>query len=429
MIRTRRTHHWRGVVAVALLAAALGVLFKRPPIVLAAAIGVGFAVYPHLLTPPGVSLAVDRRLSERDPSPGESVTVTVTVTNEGESWLPDLRLIDGVPAMLTVVDGTARHTATLRPGESTTFSYDVAAEHGAHRFRPLTAIARDASGEHEVETEVEAVDEIECLRAPSEPPVADSTDPFPGRVLTDTSGAGIEFDHTREYHPGDSRSRIDWRQLAKTGSLATLEFRQERSVAVTVCVDARAVAYRGQPGEPHAVSHSVAAARELLEAIWNLDERGGLATLGGSDCWLPPGRGSAHADRARRLLLTHPSLSPRPPEEGTAPDGSDGTDDPDEEQFDRLRMRLDQDAQLFLLTPLADDTIVEFALELAATGRSVTVVSPDVTGEDSPGERVATVERRNRIDRLHCGGVRVVDWDPGNRLRKSVAAARQGWRR
>jgi uncharacterized protein (DUF58 family) len=423
--RIRRTHHWRGVVAVALLAAALGVLFKRPLIVLAASIGVGFAVYPHLLAPPAVSLAVDRRLSERDPAPGEPVTVAVTVTNQGESWLPDLRLVDGVPAMLTVVDGTARHTATLRPGESTTFTYVVAVEHGAHRFRPLTAIARDVSGEHEVETEVEAADEIECLHAPSEPPVDGATDPFPGRVLTDASGAGVEFDHTREYHPGDARSRIDWRQLAKTGSLATLEFRQERSVAVTVCVDARAVAYRGRPGEPHAVSHGVAAARELLESVWDLGERAGLTTLGGPDCWLPPGRGSDHAERARKLLLTHPSLSPRPPEE----DRTRGADDAEPVPFDRLRPRLDRNAQLFLLTPLVDDEIVGFALEQAARGQSVTVVSPDVTSGDSPGERLASVERRNRIDRLHRGGVRVVDWDPSKRLRKSVAAAQDRWRR
>jgi uncharacterized repeat protein (TIGR01451 family) len=423
--RTRRTRHWRGVVAVALFGAALGVLFKRPLIVLAASVGVGFAVYPHLLTPPAVSLAVDRRLSERDPAPGETVTVTVTVTNEGESWLPDLRLIDGVPAMLTVVDGTARHTATLRPGASTTFSYTVAAEHGAHRFRPLTAIARDVSGEHEVETEVEAVDEIECLRSPSEPPVDGATDLYPGRVLTDESGAGVEFDHTREYHPGDARSRIDWRQLAKTGSLATLEFRQERSVSVTVCVDARADAYRGQPGDPHAVSHGVAAARELLESVWALGERAGVTTLGGPDCWLPPGRGSDHAHRARHLLLTHPSLSPRPPDEDQA--RADGGTDTD--PFDRLRTRLDGNAQLFLLTPLTDDEIVGFTLAQAARGQSVTVVSPDVTGEDSPGERLATVERRNRIDRLHRGGVRVVDWDPANRLHKSVAAARKRWQR
>jgi uncharacterized protein (DUF58 family) len=327
--------------------------------------------------------------------------------------------------MLTVVDGTARHTASLRPGGATEFSYTVAAEHGAHRFRPLTAIARDLSGEHEVEADVEVADEIECLRSPSEPPVGETTEPFPGRVLTDASGAGIEFDHTREYRPGDARSRIDWRQLAKTGSLATLEFRQDRSVAVMVCVDARAAAYRGQPGEPHAVSHGVAAARELLEAVWNLGERGGLTTLGGPDCWLAPGRSSDHADRARRLLLTHPSLSPQPPD-GTRP----GTaDDAETDPFDRLRTRLDRNTQLFLLTPLCDDEIVGLALELDATGRSVTVVSPDVTGADTPGERLATVERRNRIDRLHRAGIQVVDWDPAKRLRKSVATAQSRWQR
>ncbi|WP_335998593.1 DUF58 domain-containing protein [Halorientalis halophila] len=429
MTRVRRTHHWRGVVAVALLGTALGLLTKRPLVVLASSVGIGFAVYPRLLTPPTVSLAVERDLGTRDPSPGESVPVTVTVTNDGESWLTDLRLIDGVPAMLTVIDGTARHATALGPGESTTFTYAIAAEPGAHRFRSLTAIARDPSGAHEVEAEIETTDEIACLDAPAEPPVDRTSNPFPGRVLTDESGAGIEFSNTREYHPGDDRSRIDWRQLAKTGELSTLEFRQERSVSVLVCVDARPVAYRGPTGEPHAVSHGVAAARELLESVWDLGERAGLTTLGGPDCWVPPGRGSDHADRTRRTLLTHPSLSPQPPEENAV--GTDDVDDGDEEAagFDGLRRRLGADDQLFLVTPLPDDAMVSFALELAAGGRTVTVISPDVTGEDSPGERLAALERRNRIDRLHRGEVRVVDWDPTERLRKSVATAQGRWSR
>ncbi|MFB6164434.1 MAG: DUF58 domain-containing protein [Haloarculaceae archaeon] len=423
MTTVRRTNHWRGVVAVALLAGATGLLLERPAVLLAACVGVGYALYPRLRGAPTVSLAVERRLSDADPDAGDAVDVTVAVTNEGSDPLYDLRLVDGVPPMLSVADGTARHGAVLRPGETTRFAYGVRAEPGTHQFRGLTAIARDLSGSTEVETTVEAGgDEIAVRRSLPEAPVADDTDSFPGNVLTDESGTGVEFSRIREYRPGDDPGRIDWKRYARTGDLATVEYRQERTVSVLACVDARTVAYRGADGGPHAVSYAVAAAQELLDSVWDVDERAGLAAVGREFCWLDPGRGRDHEASARRLLLSHPALSPQPPDEPIA-------DDELAAQRRELRRRLDPGTQLFLLSPLTDEFVVDLALSLSAADRSVTVVSPDVTAGDSLGSQVADVERRNRLHRLRRGDVRVVDWETDTSLARAVVRAKRRWSR
>lgn len=420
MTTVRRTNHWRGVVAVALLAGSVGVLFKRPLVLLTACVGVGYAIYPHVLGAPPTDVSVTRRLGDTDPAPGDDVTVEVTVTNGTGRTLTDLRIVDGVPAMLTVSDGAARHATALRPGESTTFSYALTATHGTHRFRPTTVIARDVSGAVEVETTVEpSTDELSVLSELPEPPVDRQTTRLPGNVTTDQSGEGIEFSRIREYRRGDDRNRIDWKRFARTGDLSTVEFRREQAVTVTVCVDARAAAYCGGGNGPHAVSYGVAAAQELLDSVWDTGEQAGLAAIGREVCWLPPGRGVEYRERARSTLLSHRTLSPRAPEEPRS-------DAAHRDQLRELRARLDGVTQVFLVTPLSDQFVVDAALELGAEG-SLTVVSPDVTAPETPGEKLAAVERRNRIHRLRRGDLRVIDWDTGTTLAEALLRARTRW--
>lgn len=415
----RQTNHWRGIVAVALFAGAAGTLLKRPVVLLAACLGIGYLLYPRLLEPPGVDLALDRRLSDTSPAPGEEVSVTVSVTNHSERTLFDCRIVDGVPAMLSVTNGSARHTAVLRSGETTTFTYEVTAAHGTHQFGAATVLARDLGGHVEVETTVSAdTDTIACRQDLPDPPVAATTEQFPGRILAGGTGEGIEFARTREYQPGDNPNRIDWKQYARTGKLATVEYRQERTVRVVVCIDARASAYCGRDGGPHAVSHGIAAAQELLDAVWEVGERAGMAAIGRELCWVPPGRGSDHEHRVRQQLFTHPTLAPRPPVEGT---------ERPVDQLRELRRRLDRETQLVIVTPLADEFIVEAALELAGAGRPVTVVSPDMTTTDTPGSRLATVERHNRIDTLRRSRVTLVDWDIQTSLARALMETEQRW--
>jgi uncharacterized protein (DUF58 family) len=57
----------------------------------------------------------------------------------------------------------------------------------------------------------------------------------------------------------------------------------------------------------------------------------------------------------------------------------------------------------------------------------VTVVTPDVTGDDTPGGQLAGLERDVRIRTLRRAGVRVLDWDTDRPLPVAVADAARGW--
>lgn len=420
MTTVRRTRRWRGVVAVALFAGAAGLLFKRPDVLLLSVVGIAYAAYPQVPTTPSVSLDLDRELDTDGPTDGEDVTVTVTVRNTG-STLADVRIVDGVPPMLSVSDGTPRHAATLRSGASTSFSYSVTATQGTHRFEPATVVARDVSGGTEVETEVAAETTIECVAAVPEVPLRQQTRQHVGRLVTDDGGSGVEFHRTREYQRGDDMSRVDWRRFARTGELTTTEFREERAASVVLCLDVRESAFRASGDEPHAVAYGLAAAEQVRAALEDTTDAVGLAAIGGDEpCWLAPGTGRDHSLRVQQRLATHPALSPYPPEESS---------NDHEEALTHLRSRLGPDTQVVLFSPLLDAGAVSVAMGLEASGSSVTVVSPDVTTDDTPGGRLARVERANRVTTLREAGIRVVDWLPDDPLGTALVHAEERWSR
>ena len=441
----RRTRRWQGVVVIVLLAVAVGVLAKRPSVLLLGAVGVAFAAYPRLTGPPTPDLSISRQITPEHPDAGDVVDVTTTVRNEGDDPLFDLRLIDGVPPMATVEEGTPRLATALRAGEEATVEYSIEVDRTTHRFRPMTVIARDPSGATEVETTVSEETTIEGVGHVPEVPLRTQSRRRSGRLLTDEGGSGIEFHRTRDYEPGDPVNRIDWRQYARTGELSSIDFREERLAEVVVCVDARVEAYRAaSPDDPHAVAYAIGSAGRIGEALFAANHQVGLAAFGRELCWLPPGAGNDHEDRYHRYLASDSAFDVVPPavvdrpaaEERSEDDGSSllealpgvGGDDVEagtslESQLATIRPELGASTQVVLLTPLSDDESSRVAQLLESSGAAVTVVTPDVTSAESVGGRLASVERENRIHALRNSGVPVVDWDPDRRLGTAVATA------
>lgn len=421
-MRAFDTNRWVGLNGVILLVVGIGIAIRAPALVLIGVVGVGYAAFAAFGDAPEPTLEIDRTLSEDAPDPGDEVDVSLTVRNVGETWLSDMRIVDGVPPGLEATGRPARMAAALAPGEAATVEYTVTAVRGEHTWKDVRIVTRNPSGSREryVERAVETM--VRCIptfEAGSDLPLRGLTTQYSGRVVTDVGGSGVEFHSTREYRAGDPVKRIDWNRRARTGELSTLELREERAATVVLLVDSREEAYvaRNTAGQ-NAVERSVDAAGQLFTALVGNGDRVGLGAMSPSDCWIAPGAGTAHGVRLREQLGSHQAFASTP---------SDG-------KFywplwfNRIRRRLRRDAQVVFLTPLSDQTAARTARRLDAHGHLVTIVSPNETGDTSIGSRFARLERELQLMRLRRAGIRVVDWGE-EPLRVAIAAAERRWSR
>lgn len=419
--RIRLTHHWQGIGAFALASLAFGILFEEAGFVLLSTIGVGYMAYARVYGVPDATVAVTRSLSQSDPAPDEVVRVTVTVRNEGEDVLSDLRVIDGVPEHLGVEDGSPRCATVLPPGQTDSFEYAIRTRRGVHPFTPARVRVRPLADAIEVETTVESETTLTCRPAVTSTlsvPLRDALTQYVGQNPTDIGGDGIEFHSTREYRRGDPVSRIDWKRFARSRELATVAYREDRAAEIVLVLDTRRAAYVSMdPFEPHACDRSVGAAAELFTAFQQTGNRVGLAAFGPDPCWVTPTASRESRARVRALLTEHEAFSQDPPE-GTCYIS---------DWIDEFRQRIATPAQLVFFSPLCDDAAVRAARNLEAYGYRATVISPDPTGGQTIGQRVAFLERRARVYELREAAVRVVDWPLGDPLAVALARAVTQW--
>jgi len=480
-----RVARWQGALVGALFASGVGLYVGTHEFFLLATIPLAYAVYGLStgLGPP--SLSVERTISADHTDPGDPVTVRLTVENVGDRPIPDLRIIDGVPEDVPVVEGSDAACVALRPGETATIQYDVLPPRGSHEFGPVIVRGRSLAGTVVGTTSIDpdGASVVTCDTLLDSFPLRAETTRFTGDHPTDAGGQGTEFYALREYKRGDSLSRIDWRRLARTGELATITFREERSVAVVFVIDARAeVELQPRQGGPSATDLSIDAAAQGFVTLTEAGHQVGVTTLTprSERDWVAPGRGETTRiladDLFERLQGDEPPGRPtstsgpagpggnQPPDatgdgtatdDGTATGGEADTDDTvaadgagpgatDDEAVTtddapggehgvdgtelglRLAKRLPGHAQVVLCTPLVDDVPVEAVETLLADHHDVTVLSPNVTGslpdqDPTPGQAVMDIARRTRIADLQRLGVPTTDWQPQTPLQVALA--------
>ncbi|WP_410765538.1 DUF58 domain-containing protein [Haloferax sp. DFSO60] len=416
------TNRWVGIEGLVLAAAAVGVLTRRPSLLFVAGLGVALLGYTRIARAPELDFEIERELSDSTPDPDDDVRVTLSVTNTGSNTIFDLRVIDGVPPALAVDDGTARLGTALRPGATATLTYTVAAIRGEHTWDETTIIARDPSGSIERRETVSVATTMRCepvLAATADLPLRGLTSQYAGRVETNVPGSGLEFASIREYRHGDPLRRIDWNRRARTGELATIQFREERAATVVLIVDTRTEAHVAPERDAEtAVERCVDAASIAFPALLDSGDRVGLAAFGPRSCWLAPSTGLDHRARARMTFATHPAFASVPSDRAFFPTIA----------LKRLRRRLASDAQVIFCSPLCDDYGAEVARRLEAYGHAVTVVSPDPTTTATVGGRLARIERDLRIRDLRRHGIRIIDWGDES-LAVALDRAATGWSR
>lgn len=446
---------WSGGLAAAAALVAAGVLAGSSVLVATAAVPVVFAAR-GALTRVGVSpadLRVERRVDPSAAIPGDRVQVRLQVHNEGDRTATDLRVVDAVPDALRVVDGRPQVGCSLSPGESATVTYTLLARRGHHDLGPVGVRVRGVTGGEVVLGTVAAAGDgsLDCRPDVEITPALRRTLQAVGSVDTPTGGDGVEFHATREYRRGDPVSRVDWRRLARTGDLTTVEFREQRTARTVVLVDGRHPAgVTPRPDAPTAATVCAGVAGELFDAVRASGQTVGAAALGVADetgappAWVPPATDEETRLRARRLFdraadaadAGPVGLGPVGPSVTARPDGgrpstsrdAGGTGDSAGRAVGRLCGRLPGATRLVFVTPALDGGVETAVRTAAANDVPVTVVSPDLTHGGATGARFAAVERAHRLETCREAGARVVDWDRDEPLALALAAALEGAR-
>lgn len=124
-----------------------------------------------------------------------------------------------------------------------------------------------------------------------------------GTYLSQHKGRGMEFSEHRLYQPGDDVRNIDWRVTARTGSVHTKVFQEERERPVLFCVDYRAPMRFATRG----MFKSVMAARAAAVLAWSSahhgDRVGGLVFSESGHRELRPQRGNPAVLRLIQALV------------------------------------------------------------------------------------------------------------------------------
>lgn len=396
------------VAAVVLLT--VGLLVGDPWLLSLAVIPLSVVVLDAVTPVPDPQLHVERRVDPVAPAPGSTATVSLVVRNDGEASLPDIRVVDGVPETVPVVEGRPRGCASLRAGDELTIEYTVRARPELHEFDDPTVTVRNLGGcSSRTISPQSSGDDALAPSVPFEhtPERADSAT-IGGRHPVAEAGEGVEFYRTREYRTGDPRSRVDWRRFAKTGELATIEYRERGGAAIVVVVDARTDGdLAPAPTAPTGRSLSLYAGAQLVGAAGQHGTDLGVAAFDASGRlnWLPVG---GDAEAATGLLRTITD-DQQPPDATTALDFTTASPI---EPADWIERQLPSVATVVLVSPLYDDAPLAFVRRLHDHGRSVAVVAPSAAVGTTPGATTGLLHRQTRIERLRTAGIDVIDWSP-----------------
>ncbi|PGF16331.1 DUF58 domain-containing protein [Natrinema sp. CBA1119] len=500
-----RQARWHGALVVTLVTALLAVVLGLPSLLFLGVVSLGFALVGEVSSVPTLGggegeadadadatgdapdetdaeggsagshtgLRLERAIEDARVRPGRSVTVTLSVTNESDRVASDVRVVDHPPADVPVTTGSPAFATAVRPGETVTHEYELTPPRGEYEFGTATVRCRSLSATAVTTDEFEPAGEtgFTCETLLDSFPFQDRTIQYVGQTPTDDGGSGVEFFSTREYRRGDPMNRIDWHRFARTGDLATVEYREERAVTIVFVIDDRASVHRDAPGGgPDSYDLTLYAASRGVVASLEDGNRTGLVTLSG-DTWIEPGGGSDTRSRVEDALedaaTQSPSGSASPPGsatdrpiadggEGTTcsrslseqrSDGgegttcsrslseqrSDGGEGAADSRSDKsslavdLERRLPRRAQVVFCTPLSEAGAVDLVETLRTRGRAVTVVSPDLTtgvaSTVTTGMQVAGLQRANRVDELRGLGTTVVDWQLEDPLSVDLARA------
>jgi uncharacterized protein (DUF58 family) len=395
------------VAAVCLISAA--VLARLEAVVIAAPLLTALAYGASAARAPSIGIAVSV-------SPArclEDEVLELTIEVAGGSPIPEAEVVLGAMRGLQVVD-SARWSVKLEADEPALLQASLKATRwGVHRIG-LVGVRAHTPGnlmtfERVVDPnlEVKVYPRFERIQQGIEPV---DTQVFAGNYVSKVAGDGIEFANIREFSPGDSVRRINWRVTARRSSLQVNEFHPERNSDLVLFLDS--FSDIGPPGY-NSLDLSVRGAAALARHHLAHNDRVGLISFGGLLSWLTATSGTAQVYRIVDYLLNvHATVSYA------------------WKDIDYLPSRtLPPLASIVAFSPLIEPRAITALTDLAARGFPLLVVETlserDVASHPSPEGRLAyrvwKLQREALRHDLQTQGIPVLQWDGHEALESLLA--------
>lgn len=410
-------------LTVGLVAVAVGLVTNVTTPFMLGLLAVGYSLTKYVTSTSASAVEVTRVLATDSPVPGDLVEVELTVENVGDRTLPDVRVVDGVPNALRVVEGSPSMATALQPDGSASVRYTLQALRGTYGFDETQVVLRDLGNVRERTIGVAVSTRLTGATRLDDLPLREQASQRIGAVKADRGGSGVEFYGTREYRPGDPLSRVNWNQLAKTGELTTVEFREQRAPIVAIVLDQREAA-RVAPTEGvlDGVDLSVYAAEQAFLALLDMGTEVGLIAYGEHLTDIEPASGPTQRAlvQSRLRAATDRYAAALGEADVDATGAVYQRRSPEPAMIDR---HVPPNAQVLVLSPATDDFAVEVTDRLAAFGHPVTLLSPAVTGTGSLGARRQRLDRACRLGEVRDRGTRVIDWEPSEPVQMAISRA------
>ena len=369
--------------------------------------------------PEKVQLAISHQIVPSDSFGDEDISVNIRVSNRNSDPLGNVEVDEHLPSEIKVESGASRVLTQLGPRDhvelALTFHSPI---RGHYWVGPLVARVQDPLGfylaENIVEPEILSImPKPERIRGAELRPR--HLGPWPGTIPARTLGPGTMFYSLRDYVSGDDPKRINWKSSARHGRLIVNEMEAERVTDVMIVLDTDVSYY--ETAEAELFERGVRAAASMASFLLRQGNRVGMILQGEKRGVVSPAFGKRHE---RNILFLLAGAKPGRASLSTSYVITLLT-----------RLMLPAKAQIVIISPLLDATILGGVRELAGAGYSILVLSPSPKAPaifESEIEEIAyrmlMLERSNTLLALEkiCT---VAQWSAGVPLSTILAGVRR----
>jgi len=318
---------------------------------------------------------IRRQLSrKRVEKKGDLIVVKLMIRNLG-GRIPVFEIIDTVPDVCTVHNGSNHWLLELKKNEEITLSYAIRChKRGRYLLGPILTRGSDIFHFHSTIKEHAVLNSIAVvpplIKVKGLPISRHRLLPITGNIPSLTyKGRDFDFQGIREYQPGDEVRAINWRVTAKFTQLATNEFALDQTARLFVVFDHTTSTER-------VLEEGVMAALSTSEFLISQRAKVGFLGIGEFVQEISPAPGKRQLLRINEFLIDTQASRPTSSEV--------------------LKLRIQKKlfpslppfAQLFFVSPVYNRLILDLLNELTERGHNIVLIIPRL--EDEREQRVAS---------------------------------------